>query len=42
MSYAGNMVFGINADRVAAPDVAALAEGIERTFAELAAPVPTD
>lgn len=42
VSYAGHMVFGINADRVAAPDVAALAEGIERSFAELAAPVPTD
>lgn len=42
VSYAGQMVFGINADRVAAPDVAVLAEGIERSFAELSAPVPAD
>ena len=35
VSYAGQMVFGINADRMAAPDVAVLAEGIERSFAEL-------
>ncbi len=35
VSYAGQMVFGLNADRVAAPDVGVLAEGIERSFAEL-------
>jgi diacylglycerol O-acyltransferase len=38
ISYAGQMVFGLNADRLAAPDVAVLAEGIERSFAELAVP----
>jgi hypothetical protein len=38
VSYAGDMVFGINADRVAAPDVAVLAEGIERAYAELTEP----
>jgi hypothetical protein len=36
VSYAGQMVFGINADRVAVPDLDVLAEGIERSFAELA------
>jgi WS/DGAT/MGAT family acyltransferase len=35
VSYAGRVVFGLNADRMAAPDVAVLAEGIERSFAEL-------
>jgi diacylglycerol O-acyltransferase len=35
VSYAGQMVFGLNADRVGAPDVGVLAEGIERSFAEL-------
>ena len=35
VSYAGGMVFGLSADRLAAPDVGALAEGIERSFAEL-------
>jgi diacylglycerol O-acyltransferase / wax synthase len=35
LSYAGQMVFGLNADRVAAPDLAILVEGIERSFAEL-------
>ncbi len=35
VSYAGQMVFGLNADRMAAPDIAVLAEGIERSFAEL-------
>lgn len=39
VSYNGDMVFGINADRVAAPDAPVLAEGIERAFADLAAPV---
>ncbi len=35
VSYAGQMVFGLNADRVSAADVGVLAEGIERSFAEL-------
>ena len=35
VSYAGHVVFGLNADRLAAPDVATLADGIERSFAEL-------
>ena len=39
VSYAGQMVFGINADRMAAPDVEVLAEGIEQSFAELGAAV---
>jgi len=38
VSYAGQMVFGLNADRVSASDVGVLAEGIERSFAELSAP----
>lgn len=38
VSYAGQMVFGLNADRMAAPDVGVLAEGIERSFAELRPP----
>jgi diacylglycerol O-acyltransferase / wax synthase len=38
VSYAGKMVFGLNADRLAAPDVGVLAEGIEQAFAELRAP----
>ena len=38
VTYAGQMVFGLNADRMAAPDVGVLAEGIERSFAELRAP----
>ena len=38
VSYAGQVVFGLNADRVAAPDVEVLAEGIERSFAELRPP----
>ena len=37
VSYAGQMVFGLNADRVAAPDIGVLAEGIERSFADLRA-----
>ena len=32
VSYAGEMVFGLNADRMAAPDVGVLAEGIKRSF----------
>ncbi|HVP03514.1 MAG TPA: wax ester/triacylglycerol synthase family O-acyltransferase [Solirubrobacteraceae bacterium] len=35
VTYAGQMVFGLNADRLTAPDVGVLAEGIERSFAEL-------
>jgi diacylglycerol O-acyltransferase / wax synthase len=35
LSYAGQVVFGLNADRMAAPDVEVLAEGIERSFSEL-------
>lgn len=38
VTYAGQMVFGLNADRMAAPDVGVLAEGIERAFSELRAP----
>ena len=38
VSYAGQMVFGLNADRVSAPDLAVLAEGIERSFDELRPP----
>ncbi|MGZ6673488.1 MAG: WS/DGAT domain-containing protein, partial [Solirubrobacteraceae bacterium] len=38
VSYAGQIVFGLNADRVAAPDVNVLAEGIERSFVELCPP----
>jgi WS/DGAT/MGAT family acyltransferase len=35
VSYDGAMVFGLNADRMAAADVGVLAEGIESSFAEL-------
>ena len=35
VTYAGQMVFGLNADRMAAPDIGVLAVGIERSFAEL-------
>ena len=38
VTYAGQMVFGLNADRMAAPDVGVLAEGIERSFSELRQP----
>jgi WS/DGAT/MGAT family acyltransferase len=38
VTYAGQMVFGLNADRMAAPDVGVLAEGIKRSFAELRPP----
>jgi WS/DGAT/MGAT family acyltransferase len=41
LTYAGQMVFGLNADRMAAPDVAVLAEGIERSFSELRPPETT-
>jgi hypothetical protein len=32
------MVFGLNADRMAAPDVGVLADGIRRSFSELRPP----
>lgn len=35
VTYAGQMVFGLNADRMAASDVEVLAEGIELSFSEL-------
>jgi hypothetical protein len=35
VSYDGKVVFGLNADRVAVPDRVVLADGIERSFAEL-------
>jgi diacylglycerol O-acyltransferase len=38
VSYAGQMVFGLNADLLGAPDVDVLAEGIRRAFADLGAP----
>lgn len=38
VSYAGRMVFGLNADRVMAPDVGVLAAGIEASLGELRAP----
>ncbi len=40
VTYAGQMVFGLNADRMAAPDVEVLAEGIKRSFSELRPPEP--
>lgn len=42
VSYAGDMVFGLNADRVVAPDVGVLAEGIAQTYAELMEPAHTN
>jgi diacylglycerol O-acyltransferase len=38
VTYAGQMVFGLNADRMSAPDLGILAEGIEHAFSELRAP----
>jgi diacylglycerol O-acyltransferase len=35
VSYAGQMVFGLNVDRTAMPDLETLAEGIQRSFSEL-------
>jgi WS/DGAT/MGAT family acyltransferase len=35
ISYAGQFVFGLNADAVAVPDLDALAEGMEQAFEEL-------
>ena len=40
VSYAGQMIFGLNADRPTTPDLAVLARGIEQSFTELAAGVP--
>ena len=40
VSYADQMVFGLNADRLGAPDVGVLAEGIRRSAAELHAASP--
>jgi diacylglycerol O-acyltransferase len=37
LTYAGQMVFGLNADRMAAPDIEVLAEGIRHSFSELQA-----
>jgi diacylglycerol O-acyltransferase len=37
VSYAGEMVFGINADRATVPDLDVLADGIRESFAELEA-----
>ena len=42
VSYDGKVVFGLNADRVAVPDLHILANGIGRAFGDLLAePVPT-
>ncbi|HYF28342.1 MAG TPA: wax ester/triacylglycerol synthase family O-acyltransferase [Baekduia sp.] len=38
VSYAGRMIFGINADRLATPDVDVLADGLRRALAELRGP----
>jgi WS/DGAT/MGAT family acyltransferase len=38
VSYAGQMVFGLNADLVGAPDVEVLADGLRRAFADLGGP----
>ncbi len=35
LSYVDQMVFGLNADRMSAPDLEVLAEGIRRSFSEL-------
>ena len=40
VTYAGQMVFGLNADSVAAPDLRALKDGIEHSLSELGAPPP--
>ena len=41
VSYTGEMVFGLNADRASVPDLDVLAEGIRESLAELQALVPT-
>ncbi len=38
VTYAGQMVFGLNADSVATPDLGTLKEGIEHSFSELGPP----
>jgi diacylglycerol O-acyltransferase len=35
ITYAGQVMFGLNADRMAAPDIGVLAEGIARSLSEL-------
>jgi WS/DGAT/MGAT family acyltransferase len=35
VTYAGQVVFGLNGDRMAAPDIGVLAEGIARSLSEL-------
>ena len=42
VSYAGEMVFGLNADRATVPDLAVLADGIAESLAELQALIPGD
>jgi diacylglycerol O-acyltransferase len=37
VSYDGNVVFGLNADRATVPDLEAMQAGIERSLAELGA-----
>jgi WS/DGAT/MGAT family acyltransferase len=38
VTYADRMVFGLNGDRMSAPDLDVLADGIEQSFADLQAP----
>lgn len=40
VSYAGQMVFGLNADRASVPDLDVLADGIQRSLTELQALIP--
>jgi len=42
VSYAGDMVFGLNADRASVPDLDVLADGIRESLAELHALVPAE
>jgi diacylglycerol O-acyltransferase / wax synthase len=42
VSYAGMMVFGLNADRATVPDLDVLADGIAQSLAELQALIPSD
>jgi diacylglycerol O-acyltransferase len=41
VSYDGQMVFGLNADRASVPDLEVLADGIQRSLAELQALIPS-
>ncbi len=41
VSYAGDLVFGLNADRASVPDLDVLADGIRESLAELQALVPS-